>query len=204
LISTQAATRDMRPGALSAEASMAIKQAPPPLQEKRDAAHTLHAHVVASVAKHGAVWLSGADVQAYAPQRFRKAVAEARLRRVVGAALSSGGQEWGPDAFLWRLDPAALPINLSERARHALATPRSTFSALCQANGAKVLAPSDDYVKTLQDLYAAAEAEGEAKAGWLPAYDLVVAPGTTLCCRECHARDPLNDITTFAAIATLH
>ena len=182
---------------------MAIKQAPPPLQEKRDAAHTLHAHVVASVAKHGAVWLSGADVQAYPRQNFREAVAETRLRRVVGAALSSS-LEWGPDAFLWRLDPAALPINLSERARHALATPRGTFSALCALNGAKVLAPSDDYVKTLQELYAAAEAAGEAKAGWLPAYDLVVAPGTTLCCRECHARDPVNDITTFATIATLH
>ena len=121
----------------------------------------------------------------------------------MGAALSSS-LEWGPPSFSWRLDPAALPQNLSERAKHALATPRSTFSALCQANGAKVLTPSTEYVKTLQDLYAAAEAAGEAKAGWLPAYDLVVAPGTTLCCRECHARDPANNITTFATIATLH
>ena len=56
-------------------------------------------------------------------------------------------------SFAWRLDPTALPSGLSERAKHALATPRSTFSALCQANGAKVLAPGDDYVKTLQDLY---------------------------------------------------
>jgi hypothetical protein len=136
----------------------------------------------------------------------------------VGAA---GAAEWGPDAFLWRLDPAALPADLSERARHALATPRSTFSALCQANGAKVLAPSDDYVKTLQDLYAAAEAAGEAKAGWLPAYDLVVAeselckqpraawlppyklevaPGIFVTLRDKAIRDPFDGATRVVTV----
>jgi len=190
-----AATRDARPGALSAETMVAIRAARPPRSAGEDAAVALHEHVVASVAQHGKVWLTGRDTHAY-DANLRETHAHVRLRRLVQLALAPKDT--------WRPDPAALPAGLSKRDYDALSTPRATAAALCSLNGPSSLIPNDAHFAAFEELCAKAEAAGEAQTGWLPSCVLDVAPGVRLCCRDCYARDPLHGVTTFATIATLH
>lgn len=129
-----AATRDARPGALSAETMVAIRAARPPRSAGEDAAVALHEHVVASVAQHGKVWLTGRDTHAY-DANLRETHAHVRLCRLVQLALAPTDTR--------RLDPAALPAGLSKRDYDALSTPRATAAALCSLNGPSSLIPND-------------------------------------------------------------